>query len=163
MGHLVVVFGIILVPLGLLALLARTAVRALLCAVLYWLFPTFVLYRDVFGPGLIPYSAVHLMVACAAVSLIPTLLVTVWVSFGRVVPQPQREAEPEPQPRPQSQLVAVSGDAPWTSARGTGSGQGGRPVPAGPPAGWYVVPGGPVGQLRWWDGVAWTGHVWPPR
>jgi hypothetical protein len=27
------------------------------------------------------------------------------------------------------------------------------------PAGWYADPGG-TGRLRWWDGTAWTPHLW---
>ena len=28
-----------------------------------------------------------------------------------------------------------------------------------PAAGWYASPGGPAGQLRYWDGTRWTDHV----
>ena len=31
-----------------------------------------------------------------------------------------------------------------------------------PPAGWHPDPWNPAGQLRWWDGRAWTGWTWPP-
>jgi hypothetical protein len=33
---------------------------------------------------------------------------------------------------------------------------GASPPTSHPPAGWYPAPGGPTGQLRYWDGSAWT-------
>lgn len=30
-----------------------------------------------------------------------------------------------------------------------------------PPPSWHADPWDPVGHLRWWDGVEWTGHTWP--
>ncbi len=30
--------------------------------------------------------------------------------------------------------------------------------PQSPPAGWFPSPGGPPGQLRYWDGQSWTDH-----
>jgi uncharacterized membrane protein YhaH (DUF805 family) len=32
------------------------------------------------------------------------------------------------------------------------------PPPRQPPAGWFPSPGGPPGQLRYWDGTGWTEH-----
>jgi hypothetical protein len=29
------------------------------------------------------------------------------------------------------------------------------------PPGWHLDPWAPTALLRWWDGVAWTGHTWP--
>jgi uncharacterized membrane protein YhaH (DUF805 family) len=37
----------------------------------------------------------------------------------------------------------------------------GAAVDPPPPAGWFPSPGGPPGQLRYWDGTGWTDHVQP--
>jgi len=171
--------------LGLVVLAVREAQGVVIASAVTWLIAVIALFVFVPGygqPGMFPDTGrtLLLMAMCAAASIIPTLLVALWAAMGKVAPQGVEAtnssraddsddlaaapaqlpvgapghggtvARSEEETRLAAGSIAVSG-APW---RG--------PVPVNPPPGWYAVPGGRPGQLRWWDGTAWTGYVWPP-
>jgi hypothetical protein len=67
------------------------------------------------------------------------------------VQAPQAQAQypqahdPQPEVAPEPYMPAASTPEPTPVAQ--------------PVAGWYPSPGGPPGQLRYWDGTAWTEHL----
>jgi Protein of unknown function (DUF2510) len=77
---------------------------------------------------------------------------------GPVTPGPNAPVgtDPESVPMPTfAQFMGAVAHPPSTrDVRSTGA----SPRPTEPPAGWFPSPGGPPGQLRYWDGERWTDH-----
>ena len=75
-------------------------------------------------------------------------------SFDQVLRSQVDQAGPEPAPAQSAPTPPV--------AEPVASPTGSTPEPTQPDqpvAGWYPAPGGPPGQLRYWDGTAWTEHL----
>lgn len=175
----------VLTLLGLVVLAVREAWGVLIASAALWLLAVVLLFVAIPGYGQ-PYMfpdtgrTLLLMATCAAASIIPTLLVALWAAVGKVAPQGEEATDSSTAGESgdlgaaPAQLPVGAPDQVGTEARSeeearpaTGSFGVSRalwkgPLPAGPPPGWYAVPGGHPGQLRWWDGTAWTGYVWPP-
>lgn len=78
-GVIVVCVGAALA--GLAALAARTGAQVLGLAVFFWLAPAALLFPAAFVGDGFPTSAAGLMIGCAALSLVPTAMVAVWVAL----------------------------------------------------------------------------------